>query len=435
MELKILRFLRGYVRIRITGDSYDRFLNLCAFHKIMLWDLCPAGESYEANLSKEDFRKLREITRKSHVRIRIISRYGLPFFVYRNRKRKVYLAGIAAAALFMFWLSSHIWLITVEGNVSQTDDVMFEYLSGIGIRHGMLKKNVDCRALAADIRNYFADFTWVAARLEGTRLVISVKEGISGEEEKDKAAGETKEEENGRSGTDQGEEGENPGEDRFFCLAAAQAGTVESIYVRKGLPQVQAGARVEAGDILVSGALPVCDDSGFVKSWQYVSPDADIVIRGTMNYQDRIPFHVRQKEYTGKEKKALLICAGNLKFGIGSISSSYESSDLVRDIRQAKLFKNFYLPLYAELLTVKEYIYRDEILTKKQAEDRAGKNFRQFLINLQQKGVQLFENDVRIEWYENFCVVSGELVVGEEAVRRVSILRGSQEELHTDEYG
>ena len=436
MELKILRLLRGYVRIRITGDSCGRFLNLCAFHKIILWDLCPDGESCEANLSKEDFRKLRTIIRKSHVRIRITGRYGLPFFVHRNRKRKVYLAGIAAAALFMVWLSSHIWLITIDGNVSQTDDVLFEYLNGIGITHGMLKKNVDCRALAADIRNYFTDFTWVAAKLEGTQLVISVKEGILKEGTEEAQTGpksETGEEEKKESG-ESGMQSE-PEEGEPADLAASEAGTVASIYVRRGLPQVEAGAQVEAGDILVSGALPVYDDSGSVRTYQYVSPDADIVIRSTMEYHERIPFAVRRKVYTGETKKGILLRVADIPFGIGSIDSSFEKFDFEREIRQAKLFENFYLPLYAELLTVREYVYRDEIMTKEQAKALAAENFRQFLINLRQKGVQLFENDVKIEWYENFCAVSGTLDVGKEAVRRVTLHRELQEELHTDEHG
>ncbi len=434
MERKLLRFLRGYVRIRITGNSYDRFLNLCAFHGIVLWDLCPAGESYEVSLSREDFRKLRAITRKSHVRIRITRRYGLPFFVHRNRKRKVYLAGIAAAALFMFWLSSHIWLITIDGNVSQTDDVLFEYLSGIGITHGMLKKNVDCRALAADIRNYFTDFTWAAARLEGTRLVISVKEGIlrdGAESRTGMAKEEEDQKEPGKTPEDPaGEEKDGPAD-----LAASEDGIVESIYVRQGLPRVEAGAQVKSGDILVSGALPVYDDSGSVRTYQYVSPDADIVIRSAMEYRDRIPLRVRRKEYTGETKKSILLRIGDVPFGIGSAGGTFEKFDVEREIRQAKLFENFYLPLYAELLTVKEYQYKDEILTKEQARSRANENFRQFLINLRQKGVQLFENDVKIEWHENFCLVSGTLAVGKEAVRRVTIRREPQEELHTDEYG
>lgn len=415
MELQILRLFRGYVRIRIVGNSYDRFLNLCAYHEIRLWELCPAGEAYEANLSKKDFKKLRAIIRKSHTKVKIVQRHGLPFFIYRHRKRKFWVAGIAAAAFFMFWLSSHIWLITIEGNVSQTDDVLFEYLDTIGIRHGMLKQEVDCRQLAADIRNYFTDFTWVAAKLNGTRLDISVKEGILLEPDSE--------------GADESSR-EAPSD-----LVAAESGTVVSILVRKGMPQVQAGDEVEPGTVLVSGVLPVYDDSGSVKACQYTASDADIVIRTTMEYEDRLSFTEQEKEYTGEEKHGFLIRIGDFPVGIGSISSTYEHFDHIRNITQLKLFENFYLPLYVERLAVREYRLREEKRSREQLEALANQNFQRFLKNLEEKGVQLFENDVRIEWYDEFCTVSGTLVVGKEAVRRQEIQKEPQEELQTDEYG
>lgn len=397
MEIQLLRLWKGYVRIRITGNSYDRFLNLCAYHNIRLWDLQPAGEAYEADLLKNDFRKLRSIIRKSHTKIKIIERHGLPFFLYRNRKRKIWLAGITAAVFFMFWLSSHIWLITIEGNVSQTNDVLFEYLDTIGIRHGMLKKEVDCRQLASDIRNYFTDFTWVSVKLNGTRLDVSVKEGLNQ--------------------TDMSEE-QDGGKETPSDLVAAKSGTVLSIYVRKGLPQVQAGDEVEPGTVLVSGTLPIYDDSGSVKSYQYTSSDADILIRTSVPYEDRIPFTVTKKTYTGSVKKGFLLRIGTFSAGIGSVKNTYQHSEQKRVIRQAKLFQNFYLPLYAEELEVREYTLDTEIRSKKQVEETANKNFQLFLKNLQEKGVQLFENNVRIEWYEKFCTVSGTVTVGEEAVRR-----------------
>lgn len=179
MELRFLHFLKGYVRICIIGNSYDRFLNLCAYHDIVLWNLAPAGEAYEAYVSLSDFRKLRQIVRKSRTSVRITQRCGLPFFLHKYRKRKMYVIGIAAAALFMFWLSSHVWNISIEGNVSQTDDVIFEYLENSGISHGMAKSQVDCTALASQLRNNFPRFSWVTAQLKGTRLVINVKEGTA----------------------------------------------------------------------------------------------------------------------------------------------------------------------------------------------------------------------------------------------------------------
>ena len=53
----------------------------------------------------------------------------------------------------MIELVYHIWNINIEGNVSLTEDVIIEYLEQSGIVHGMNKKQIDCKELAANIRN------------------------------------------------------------------------------------------------------------------------------------------------------------------------------------------------------------------------------------------------------------------------------------------
>lgn len=423
MELQILRLFGGYVRIRIIGNSYDRFLNLCANRRIVLWNLQPAGEAYEANISRKDFKKLKAVVKKSHTFVKITGKHGLPFFIHKYRKRKFWVGGIAAALLFMYWLSAHIWMISIDGNLSQTDDVMFEYLDENGIYHGMKKANIDCRALAADIRNYFTDFTWVAVELKGTRLNIYVKEGIA------QAVS--------VRGSGIQEEADKESETVPSNLVASEAGTVVSIYVRKGLPMVKAGDTVEAGTLLVTGSLPVYDDSGEVKSYQYVSPDADIIIRTSMEYRDEVPLSVQKKEYTGEVKRSVLFRIGTVPLGIGKISHSYEHAELFSSSSQAKLFENFYLPLFMERFWVKEYVYREEKRSKEEAETIVNSNFQNFIKNLKEKGVQIFENDVKIEWCEKFCTASGTLTVGSQAVRREGLqeVQETEEELQADEYG
>ena len=83
MEKRITDFFRGYVRIRIAGNHYDRFLNLCAYHDIGLWNLLPVGEAYEAFIARKDFKKLKTIVRKSHAAVKITERYGLFVLAFR----------------------------------------------------------------------------------------------------------------------------------------------------------------------------------------------------------------------------------------------------------------------------------------------------------------------------------------------------------------
>lgn len=409
MELRFLHFLKGYVRICIIGNSYDRFLNLCAYHDIVLWNLAPAGEAYEAYVSLSDFRKLRQIVRKSRTSVRITQRCGLPFFVHKYRKRKMYVIGIAAAALFMFWLSSHVWNISIEGNVSQTDDVIFEYLENSGISHGMAKSQVDCTALASQLRNNFPRFSWVTAQLKGTRLVINVKEGTA-------AADMPETDEKEPSG-----------------IAAAKAGTVLSVYTRKGRSVVWPGDEVKKGDLLISGILPIYDDSKTLHSVQYVCADGDIRLKTQTHYRDELVLTAHRKNYTGRSSDHYSIHIGGIPFSL-PVRETYEQSDILAQTHQIKIFENFYLPIQITKYTIKEYEMIEINYTKEQAQEIMQSNFEHFIKKLKEKGVQIFENDVKIEWNEKSAIASGVLITGENAVCRVAIDR-AEEELLKNEYG
>lgn len=410
MEIRFLHFLRGYVRIRIIGNSYDRFLNLCAYHNITLWDLTPSGGQYEAYVTLSNFRKLRMIVRKSHTAVRIVQRCGLPFFIQKYRNRKFYVISIAAAAVFMVWLSAHVWNISIEGNVSQTDDVIFEYLEKNGISHGMAKSQVDCSALSSSLRNYFPRFSWVTAELKGTRLVIYVKEGIADEKEK------------------------APNENEPSGIAASKAGTVLSVYTRKGRSVVQSGDEVEKGDLLISGILPIYDDGKSLSSVRYVRADGDILLQTQTYYRDELPLTSLKKQYTGRYRINYGAKIGSLPFALPHQRERYEKYDVWTETVQAKLFENFYLPLKLTKYTVKEYEMIKINYTKEQAEKILQSNFEYFIQKLKEKGVQIFENDVKIEWNEKSAIMSGVLITGENAVCRVAIDR-AEEELLKNEYG
>lgn len=424
MERRILLSLKGYVRILICGGSYDRFLNLCAFHGIRIWNLIPTEEAYTADLSIKDFRKLRAIIKKSHVRIRITERHGLPFFIHKYRKRKIYLIGIGAAFLFMFWLSSHIWNISIEGNVSQTDDVIFEYLDRTGIVHGMPKAQVDCKELAAEIRNYFTQFSWVSVQLKGTRLMIQVKEGIL-QDTPDAPSDSGSTSFRGTAAVSAA---------TATSLAATASGTVLSIYVRQGIPLVEEGAEVDPGTLLVSGAIPIYDDSKTVVSWQYVNSDADIVIKTKMQYDDEVSLQTEQKQYTGREKNCWQLRFGNQVFALPCSFSEFEHYDLFTKLTQVRIMDNFYLPIYLRKFTVKEYNNLQIQYTKERAEEILSSNLEYFIKKLEEKGLQIFENDVKIERNEKTAAASGVLTVGEPAFRAVAVGQ-IEEELLKNEYG
>ena len=56
---QLIWYLKGYVRIRITGYSPERFLNLCGRYHMIIWELQNKGTEYEMCISISSFKKLR----------------------------------------------------------------------------------------------------------------------------------------------------------------------------------------------------------------------------------------------------------------------------------------------------------------------------------------------------------------------------------------
>lgn len=84
--LNIIRFLRDFVRIRVTGFAPERFLNLCSVHDIELWDISVSENRYEMNLYVSDYFKLKPIVHKTRTKVVLLSKSGLPFFARRWKK-------------------------------------------------------------------------------------------------------------------------------------------------------------------------------------------------------------------------------------------------------------------------------------------------------------------------------------------------------------
>ncbi len=93
MLLKIIRYIKGYIRIRVIGYSAERFLNACSHKGIFLWGLKPVDGAYEMNITIKGFRQLKPIIRKTGTKVVIVRRFGLPFFLHKYRKRKLFFGG------------------------------------------------------------------------------------------------------------------------------------------------------------------------------------------------------------------------------------------------------------------------------------------------------------------------------------------------------
>lgn len=394
MVQQILQYGRGHVRIRVTGSSYERFLNMCAKHEILIWDLECGGDSYEMNMTIKGFGTLKPMARKCGVKIRILRKYGLPFFLYRYRHRKMLFAGIFSGIALMLLLSCFVWDIQISGNRSLTEDVIFEFLSQEEITHGMPKSRIDCKGLAADLRKQFDDLIWVSARIQGTRLLIHVQENTD-------------------LILDEGVE-YGPSD-----LVSNVSGTVVKIITRSGMPKVKAGDTVKKGDLLVEGRLEITDDSGEVSGYQYCASDADIYVKTAYHYQDSFPLLHPVKKYTGNIRKGIYLRLGEHFWRFSGKQPSYQEHDTVTCQHQLKLGPSFYLPVFWGNIQHREYRTEEVSYSEKGAVREAENRLDKFISKIQEKGVQIFQNNVKIETDSKNCIADGTIILIEKVGKRV----------------
>lgn len=396
MLLRLIKYFRGYVEVALWGYAPERFLNLCSNHDILIWNLHQEGDVYYFYISVDGFRCLKPLLKKSGTRIKISRKNGIPFFFFRYRKRKILFASIFVCMMILFALSRFIWKININGNDSVTEDSMLQFLEEKNSSYGTYISDIDCTKLEEEIRSCFDSIIWTSVKREGTTLTVDVQENLVVASQP--------------SNTQLPEDFQKQ-EQKGYDLLALHDGTIESIYVRKGTPMVQQGDTVEKGDVLVSGALPIYDDSGTLTDYQYCTADADILLRTDYNYKDSFSVRHMQRDYTGRVQNRYGLSFGHSYFQIPWKKSGYKQYTVLDTRTQLRLCDSFYLPIYFVRRTYEEYREREAVYTKTEAKQQAAANLTEFLEKLTQKGVLILEKHVMISTDKNKYTVSGKITV------------------------
>ena len=386
--IAFFKYLKGYLRIRVSGFSPERFMNLCSNKGILLWDIVREGDIYYMCIHLTGFRLLRPIVKKTGTRVAILERYGLPFFWPRLLARKVFVAGLILAVAFWLWSSLYVWDIEVEGNYQITQDMFFTFLEQNQVTIGIHRKELDIEELEKQIRRAFPQVTWASARLEGTRLLISIKENdapIITDVPQSKA-----------------------GED----LLSKYSGRVVSILVRSGVPKVAVGDEVEAGAVLVEGKVPIYAEDGTVREYHLVEADADIVLEHVRHFTARLPFDYVKKEYTGRVKQQHYLRTGKKEWKLPADGPFLVYDTLIRESRPM-LFEKLSIPIYWGDITYREYQDVEYRYSAKEAGLQLQEKCKIFLESLEEKGVQIIEKNVKIDVDATSYLLTGEFLVQE----------------------
>lgn len=385
----VRRWLGGYVRVRIVGYGPERFFNLCRNGRLEYWSVKCGKDGYFFCMGLGDFYKIRPLLRKSHMSMRIVERVGLPFVLEKNRKRKALAGAVLLFFGLLYVMSLFIWNISFEGNYHYSRETLLDYLEEEEIRYGMMKYRISCDQLEEGIRSRFPEITWVSARVSGTRLLVKIKENevLSAVPEAQNAPCE---------------------------LVASSGGIITRMIVRQGRAAVKVGDEVEAGQQLVAGQLSILNDAAQVVRTAYVHADGDIYARTQYSYEEEFSQYHRVQVKTGKKRKGWGIAVGDYRFRFLLPDFQKNEWNYVTNTNQICLFGDFYLPFYVEKIEGEATVSYERPYTDEEKNEEARKAEEKYLKNLMEKGVQIIENNVKIQEYGVSWKVEGHVTCEEQ---------------------
>ncbi len=389
-----VQYIRGYVTIRVWGYSTERLLNLCGNHDILVWNIVNHGDYDTMNISIKGFFALKPLLKKTGTRAAVLGKYGLPFFVSKMQRRKVFVAGLLCCLIFWMLTAGYIWNIEIEGNYVLTEDILLDYLDAHDVHVAMKKSRLHIEDLEKALREDYDIITWTSVQIKGTTLLIYIKENEMPSYEQTDPSGKMQ-------GTD---------------IVADKAGVISYMITRSGVPQVAPGDTVEKGDILVSGAVPVYNEDTTIRKYQFVKSDADILIRYTESVSVKKDILYEEKIYSGRQKKMITLGINDREWNLRFGKIPYEEYDISSEKKQVRLLDRLYLPLFYGNKTIREYEMAHQRYTEEEMDQIIQDEWHKIITTLDEKGVQITEKNVTIKKNDNNWVLNARMQLEEEAV-------------------
>ena len=406
------------VRCLVTGEETLRLVNLCRNNGIELRHLVRRENAIQMEIDAENFKKLRPLVRKTHVKIHILNRHGPAFFFYRHKRRWWFLLGMTVFAGMIYILSLFVWQIDIDGNRKYTDALILQALAKMDVKTGCRKSEIDLPKIEEELRIMYNEITWVSASIAGTKLQIELREGdlkISGSSGGGQT-GNVKRVEN-RENNPKTQNGESE-IDLPANLVADEDAIITNLVVRRGTVAVRYGDEVKKGDVLIEGKVYIYNEDETLKKVDYLTAEGDVFGK----YQELYEKHYQRKHevrsYKGKNYRELGVAIVGKSFCLPvweNILKKQLEENTLSEVwswkKQFRLTPTFYLPFaleYTEYVPYENVVeeYTDEVI-KKMAEEELQK----YLNELEKKGVQIISNSVTISLDADGGHVKGTLIL------------------------
>ena len=332
----LLRLIFGYVRIEVEGYYIERFINICQNKKILIWNLKrQKGVKLFLNIGIKDFKKLKNIARKTNCKIKISKKKGIPFILHRYKKRKIFALFLILIAFAIYTSSKYVWNIEVQVEDNLQIEQIEEDLANLGLRKGVRKSKIETDKLINELRLKRNDISWIGIDLKGTNVIVKA---VKSDEKPDLL------------------------DNSDYCnIVASKSGVITKIIAQNGTAVVNVGDEVNEGDILIAGYM-----EGKYTDKRYVHSLG--VVQAKIKYQKSEKFYLNQENLrdTGNEEKKFQIKFNNFQINFYKTLSKFKIYDTIYTEKNLKIFSNFYLPISIVEITNKEQVKETQKYSKEE---------------------------------------------------------------------
>jgi similar to stage IV sporulation protein len=334
-----VNFFLGTVRVRAESPYPERVMNICAQNHIPFWDYERVGPTtVEFSVYHPGYRKLGDLAQRGGFTIERTRKIGVPFFLWRLRRRHALLIGLVAMLLAVWSLSLFVWEINVSGNETLSAREILEALDELGVGIGSFGPTISSEAIANDMLLKIPKLQWIAVNVSGSRAQVLVRERIDKPEILDKT--------------------------EPIMVYAVKSGIIKRMSVLEGKNVVKEGDTVQAGDLLVTGIM-----DSLSSGKRAVHAMAEVWARTWYDLSASMPLTMTTKEFTGREKTktALFFAGGRLNLYFNS-RIAFTDYDKMTTVKKLTLPTGNVLPISVVRETYREYAPRQAEMTILEAE-------------------------------------------------------------------
>lgn len=322
----ILNHILGYVKIKVESVFIERFINICISKRIFIWDIQREKSSIMyANIGIKDFKRLKNVAKKTKSKVSIEEKSGIPFLLHRYRKRKNFFILCSIILISLVAMSRFVWNIEIEGLQTIPKEEFMQELNDYGLKIGTRKSLIDSNSIINKMRLTRDDISWMGIDIKGTNIIIKIKE-------KEKA----------------------PiviNKSDYCNIVSNKTGLITKINVQDGTKAVEIGDMVKEGDVLVLGLL----EGKFSGETRYVHAIADVDAKVWYSKKEKFYYNQDIRKETGQIENKYSIKFNNFKINFTKTLSKFQNYDTICKSKKILLFPNFYLPIEIVKKTNIEY--------------------------------------------------------------------------------